>query len=212
MDIKSKLLEYCVSIGLDKVGFCRCRNFNELKSIYEYRKDKGYFNEFEEEDIEKKLNPFIYMKEGKTIISIAFPYNFLDSNSYLTSFSKYCLGEDYHKVISFYLQDICSFIKKLGGRAEYFVDSNSLPETYIASLAGIGFIGKNNLLITEEYGSYVFLGEIITNLSIEESIKKEESCMDCNLCLKACPTSSIGNKNHNTCLSYLTQKKELSKD
>ncbi|HEY5563270.1 MAG TPA: tRNA epoxyqueuosine(34) reductase QueG [Clostridiaceae bacterium] len=213
MDTKDKLLKYCSSIGLDKIGFCRCRIFKELEQYYQFKKDKGFFNEFEEKDIEKKINPFVYMKEGRTIISVAFPYNFInEDNPSKVAFSMYCQGEDYHRVISFYLEKVCSFIKELGGKAEFFVDSNSLPEVYIASLSGIGFIGKNNLLITKEYGSYIFLGEIITDLYLEENMKIQESCRECNLCLKACPTASITSNNHNTCLSYLTQKKELSLD
>jgi len=91
----------------------------------------------------------------------------------------------------------------------HFVDSNSLPERYIASLSGIGFIGKNNMLITRKYGSYVFLGEIITDLEIEEDAPAESCCGSCSCCIEACPTGSLRQSNPNICLSYITQKKEL---
>jgi len=101
----------------------------------------------------------------------------------------------------------------LGGRALPFVDSNPLPERHIAYLSGIGFIGKNNTLITKEYGSYVFLGEIITDLVIEEDKPIQSGCDQCDLCLKACPTNAIirqrDKNNSNICLSYITQKKHL---
>ena len=106
------------------------------------------------------------MQEGKTIISIAFPY--LHDGVYNSNgFSLYTRGLDYHRVVKSYLDKICEFIEKIGGKAMSFVDSNTLPERYIAYLSGIGFIGKNNMLITKKYGSFVFLGEIITDLDID---------------------------------------------
>ena len=63
-------------------------------------------------------------------------------------------------------------ISENGGKAISFVDSNTLPERYIAYLAGIGFIGKNNMIITKDYGSYVFLGEIITDLTLFDKDKR----------------------------------------
>ena len=101
-----------------------------------------------------------------------------------------------------------------------FTDNNALPERYIAYLSGIGFIGKNNMLITREYGSYVFLGEIITDLDLQEDcpnrsfekMKRYVECGDeCTLCFDECPSKAINatKKNANICLSYITQKKDL---
>jgi epoxyqueuosine reductase len=215
MDIKEEIIQFCRKNGLDTVGFSECRIFHELSPYFEKRKKLGLENEFEESDIDKRINPFLYMPGGKTIISIAFPYLYdLDFNQ-RTSFSKYTLGTDYHVITTEYMEKICRFIEGLGARAMCFVDSNSLPERYIACNSGLGFIGKNNTLITEKYGSYVFLGEIITDLIIEPDKPLEQKCGDCELCLKACPTSSIVkgrvgiNNNANICLSYITQKKDI---
>ena len=217
MNLKEKLKGYCNSLGLDTVGFIKCRTFNELEGFYSERKALNLENEFEEENIDKRINPNIYMENGKTIISIAFPY--LHNTEYFDNgFSVYTRGLDYHKVVKSYLNKICDYIKELGGDAVALVDSNTLPERYIAYLAGIGFIGKNNLIITEKYGSFVFLGEIITDLEIDcedlrnfEEINKFKECKDCNNCYKSCPTKSINavRKNSNICVSYLTQKKDL---
>ncbi|MCI6189470.1 MAG: tRNA epoxyqueuosine(34) reductase QueG, partial [Clostridium sp.] len=104
-------------------------------------------------------------------------------------------------------------------RAVGFVDSNSLPERYIAYLSDVGFIGKNNMIITKKHGSYVFLGEIITDLEIENETKRTfdmianyEECGECRICIGECPTKSINKTkiNPNICLSYMTQKKELN--
>lgn len=215
--MKEEIIAYCSQLGLENVGFVKCRKFNELKVFYEERKNENRENEFEESDIDKRINPNHYMEEGKTIISIAFPYSHGSDNNN-TGFSLYTRGEDYHKVVRKYLDSICDFIKGKGGLAQGFVDSNTLPERYIAALAGVGFIGKNNLLITKEYGSYVFLGEIITDLEIYEEDKVSfdeifnfKDCGECEICYRECPTKSINRntKNPNICLSYLTQKKEL---
>lgn len=216
--LKDKIKEYCNLLGLDTIGFIKCRRFNELADFYGYRKELGLENEFEEEDIEKRINPRWYMEEGKTIISIAFPYLWVENNID-NGFSKYTKGLDYHRVVKSYLDKICIFINELGGNAISFVDSNTLPERYIAYLAGIGFIGKNNMIITKKYGSYVFLGEIITDLNLADKdlrefndIKRYKECGECTNCFKECPTKSINKKkiNPNICSSYITQKKDLT--
>jgi epoxyqueuosine reductase len=211
LEIDKKIKEYCLSLGLDTIGFTKCRNFNELIPYYKKRFQDNKFNEFEEKEIKKKINPYEYMLSGKTIISIAFPYLFEKlTNTSTIYFSKYTNGNDYHKVISKYLEKICEYLESFGGNAKYFVDSNSLPERYIANLCGIGFIGKNKMLITKKYGSFVFLGEIITDLEIKINTPKESECGACNICTKTCPTNTLSSEDFNKCLSYLTQKKQLS--
>lgn len=216
VNYKEKIIDYCKNLSLNIIGFTKCRIFTELKELYENRKEKEFENEFEIQDIEIRINPFYYMEDGKTIISIAFPYLYDKEQKDNIYFSKYTLGKDYHQVLSMYLNNICEYIKSLGGKAMYFVDSNALPERHIAALSGMGFIGKNNMLITKDYGSYVFLGEIITNLTIEEDEPLNQECDSCNLCLRACPTKAISafstNNNSNVCLSYITQKKEIESD
>lgn len=208
---KTLILNYCKDLGLDIVGMTNVRKISELEDFLVYRKEKGYENEFEEKDIEKRINVEKVCNWGKVIISIAFPYMFnfkLEDKIY---FSKYTQGKDYHRVVGEYLKNICCFIENIGGKAKYFVDSNCLPERYIAKLCGVGFIGKNNMLITERYGSYVFLGEIITDLPLPKDNEKINKCGQCDLCLRACPTKAINQKesNPNICLSYITQKKDL---
>lgn len=213
MNYKVSILDHCKSLGLDTVGFTKCRIFSELKTYYEDRKLRGLENEFEEKEIEKRINPFLYMEDGKTIISIAFPYLFQSHFKEVIDFSKYTKGRDYHMIASSYLKKVCEFIEGLGGKAIYFVDSNALPERYIAVQCGIGFVGKNNTVITEQYGSYVFLGEIITNLYIDPDNPVEDKCGSCNICQNTCPTGAIKGENiPNICLSYITQKKDIENE
>lgn len=220
MMIRKKIEDFCKSIGLDTIGFIPCRRFDELETFYKERQTLGLQNEFEEKDLEKRLNPKLYMEEGKTIISIAFPYYHEEAEAMVDNgFSIYTKRMDYHKVVKKYLGEIREYIESLGGKALEFVDSNALPERYIAYLAGVGFIGKNNMLITEKYGSYVFLGELITDLEMpcqeqrsHAELAEYKECGTCYNCLKECPTKSINPKrsNPNICLSYITQKKDIS--
>lgn len=210
LDNKTRIILLCKELGLELVGFTKCRKFTELEPYYERLKEKNLLNEFEEKNIEAKINPFKVMKNGKTIISIAFPYIFGKEQNKEVYFSKYTRGMDYHKVLSNYLKRICDFIvENLDSEAQYFVDSNPLPERYIAYLAGVGFIGKNKMLITKKYGSYVFLGEIITDLTIKEDKPIKNLCGQCSLCKQSCPTNALGIDDSNICLSYITQKKDI---
>ncbi len=216
--IREKIEAFCHGLGLTCFGFIPCRKFNELEDFYQQRQAQKLQNEFEPKEIEERLNPCHYMEDGKTILSIAFPYNHMETEQKENGFSIYTKRLDYHHVVKKYLEQIASFVERLGGKAMTFVDSNTLPERYIAYLAGVGFIGKNNMLITKRYGSYVFLGEIIMDLEIpckdhrvHQELAQYAECGTCSNCLKECPTKSINGLrcNPNICLSYLTQKKEL---
>ncbi|SHH29015.1 tRNA epoxyqueuosine(34) reductase QueG [Clostridium grantii] len=216
MKFNVEIRNFCESLGLDLVGFSECREFSELNSYFEQRKNNNLINEFEEKDTLLKINPFQIMKDGKTIISIAFPYKFpIDTDNDAIKdksiyFSRYTLGQDYHKVVKKYLEKIAFFInERFGGKTEILVDSNALPERYIAYLGGIGFIGKNKMFITEKYGSYVFLGEIITDLKMEWDNPLKNKCEECFLCLNACPSKALISEDFNKCLSYITQKKQI---
>lgn len=215
---REKIAAFCKSIGLTTFGFIPCRQFTELREFFKFKQENNLQNEFEEDDIEKRINPNVYMEEGKTIISIAFPYYHEDEESN-NGFSVYTKRLDYHRVVKKYLDQIKEYIESLGGKAVCLVDSNSLPERHIAYLAGVGFIGRNNMIITEKYGSYVFLGEIITDLPIEcedkrsfDEIPLHKECGSCEICYGECPTKAINKhrKNSNICLSYITQKKDIS--
>ncbi|NME82202.1 tRNA epoxyqueuosine(34) reductase QueG [Clostridium sp. SM-530-WT-3G] len=217
MGVKQDIINYCLSLGIDSVGFIKVRRFDELKDFFKYRKEKKLENEFEESELELRIDANKWFDGGKTIISIAFPYLYVNNNIQ-NGFSVYTRGIDYHFVVNKYLNEICKIIESYGGKAKGFVDSNSLPERYLAYISGVGFIGKNNLVITEKHGSYTFLAEIITDLEIYDEDKRTfdeidlfKECGECNICYSECPTKAINPKmkNCNICLSYITQKKEL---
>ncbi|EYE89059.1 (Fe-S)-binding protein [Fervidicella metallireducens AeB] len=212
MDIKSEIVQFANEIGVYYIGFSDT-NFNS-KFIEEllFRKEKGFLSGFEESDYVKRINVKGLMKEAKTIISIAVPYKTIDIDKSKPYFSKSSLGIDYHKVVINKLSQISDFIKeKYNGSCLYFCDIGPLADREIAKKCGVGFYGKNTCIITEKFGSYVFLGEIITDIYIDRDKEKDLNCNNCDLCIKACPVQAIEmpyRLNAKKCLSYISQKKE----
>ena len=208
---KEKLKKYCRNIGLDLVGIADVGPYYDLEKIIKNKLSNGYFTGMEEEVIEKRVDPKLTMENAKSIIVCAFPYysgEFEDSN-----ISKYCYGKDYHIVVKEYLQNICDFISTEIESFEYkiFADNGPLVDRYLAYLSGIGYFGINNNIITDKYGSYVFIGYIITNYDFLPDKPLDKTCIKCNKCVKYCPGNAIlGNfeLNPKRCLSYITQKKE----
>ncbi len=162
------------------------------------------WNEMSEANQKKALAD---LPDIKGLFCYAFPY-FAGKRE--GNISLYARGKDYHKVISAKLAEEC---KKL--REEYsqntflpYVDISPFPEVIAAAMAGLGKKGKNGLLITEEYGSFVFVGVIATNLEMKGG-KSAEVCRGCNACIKACPNRALSEDgfDERRCLSAITQRK-----
>jgi len=121
---------------------------------------------------------------------------------------RYATVADYHNVCGNILQSCCDDLKKMfsDNSFEWFVDNSPIREVEAAVHAGLGVKGKNGLLINPIYGSFVFIGEIVTDLELEAT-SFTEMCISCNRCEEMCPTGSIKSKNKTNCLSAITQKK-----
>ena len=216
--VKKALIEKIESLGLKSYGFMKVKILTSSEEYFRKRLELGYETTFEESEIPKKIDLSTEMPSGKTIVSIAFPYHYDSEMSKEGYFSMYTLGKDYHLVLKEYLEEIANVLRNHGFEARCFADNNALPERYIAYVSGVGEIGRNHMLITKDYGSKVFLGEIITNLEVEtkekdsREIENYEICGTCRNCIKACPTQILGDIYYDThrCMSYITQNKEVS--
>lgn len=143
----------------------------------------------------------------KTVILCLFPYSV--KNESPKSLSRYAALPDYHNVCGKYLNKICETLKEKypQNQFEYFIDNSPIPEVSAAARAGLGCYGENGLLINQKYGSFVFIGEIVTDLSVETTQTDKKNCVSCGKCKTACPVGLDKSK----CLSALSQKKgELS--
>lgn len=147
----------------------------------------------------------------ETVIVCLFPYNLGDDKYEGSDISKYAVVPDYHKVISGILEKACSELKKAYPDEEFvcFTDNSPVPEVRAAVNAGLGVRGRNSLLINSEYGSWVFIGEIVTTKKYPYIEATEKECFNCGKCIESCPTHSVTEDGINilTCLSDITQRK-----
>lgn len=215
--VKEEIIEKLRGMGLTAHGFMQVKTLEDSLEYFAQRKSLDLTTSFEENDLNRKIDLRSEMGSARTIISVAFPYfydAYIHNEGY---FSLYTLGKDYHVVVKDHLEKIAEIIRSRGYEARVFADNNSLPERYIAHVAGTGDIGRNHMVITKDYGSYVFLGEILTDLPMEtkerdwKEIQDHSICGDCQRCLKACPTQILGSELYDTkrCMSYITQSKEV---
>lgn len=204
-------------LNIDMIGFTDASTLDNMQEYLEYRQNTKKVTEFEEKDIKKRIDPKLTMPNCKTIIVIAISYN-VDYNEkpdyeLKGSLSKSSWGIDYHKVLKEKLKELAVEISKVQ-EFDYkeFVDTGPLIDRELAYKAGIGYYGKNCNIINEKYGSFIFLGYLLTDLEIGEfSNIVENQCGDCQLCLRACPTQALASPytlNPRICISYLTQTKE----
>lgn len=147
-------------------------------------------------------------QNAKSIIIFAFPYR---STIKKGNISSYAQVKDYHPVVLDKLKNVIEALSlKFNMNCfEAFCDNSPIPEVKAAALCSLGVIGKNGLLITKDYGSYVFLGEIVTDLELSPTISNIGTCLECGLCLSLCPGNAISNGvvNKENCASNISQKK-----
>ena len=220
MNIKEEIIKLSKDIGISKIGFTTADDFDYLEKSLRLSVEEGRNSGFEHKNIEERIKPKLSLASAKTIISIAVAYpHKLKQQPQKTAykrgkFTPNSWGLDYHYVLQDKLDRLAKGIEELTANFEYkgMVDTGALVDTAVARRAGIGFIGKNGLVISKEFGSYMFLGELITNLDIEPDQPVDYGCGDCNRCVTACPTSCLigdGTMNAKRCLSFQTQDKGI---
>ena len=148
----------------------------------------------------------------RNVIVILFPFLSEKLKENGGNLAKYARLHDYHSVISEFLGGLCGSLKeRLGGNYKYFVDSSPLNEKLAGQKCGLGFIGKNGLLINKKYGSGFFIAEILTDIEIlPYSAGNGGGCGSCNLCEKSCPSGALSENGFEMkkCLSFISQKKD----
>ncbi|WP_282939367.1 tRNA epoxyqueuosine(34) reductase QueG [Paenibacillus sp. RC67] len=217
--LKRDMQEAASHLGIDKIGIASAEPFVELKTILLKHREQGFESGFEEPDIEKRTEPSLTLAGPRSIISIAVAYPSKlpyvprsEPGAYRGMLSRSAWGMDYHHVLRNRLQRLEAWIRERvpDVRMESMVDTGVLVDRAVAERAGIGWSGKNCSIITPEFGSWVYLGDIITNLPLPPDSPVTESCGDCTLCIDACPTGALvgpGQLNSQLCISFITQTK-----
>ncbi|MBO8173364.1 MAG: tRNA epoxyqueuosine(34) reductase QueG [Bacillaceae bacterium] len=222
--LKEALIQYAKQIGIDKIGFASADPFVELKERLIKHRELGYESGFEEKDLDRRTDPSLTMDDAKSIIAIAVAYPSRMKNppqsrpgEYRGVLCRSAWGQDYHDVLRDRLEQLEHFLKERvpGVKTESMVDTGVLSDRAVAERAGLGWTGKNCSLITPEFGSWVYLGEMITNLPFPPDTPVEDGCGDCNICVEACPTGALvqgGQLDSQRCIAYVTQLKNFVPD
>ena len=196
-----------LSCGISKAGFLE----EEAPRLEKWLNQNMHGEmQYMENHFDKRLDPTKLVEGSKSVISLLlnyFPSEQQNPDSY--KISKYAYGMDYHFVIKDKLKNLLHFIQEeigeVHGRA--FVDSAPVLDKAWAAKSGLGWIGKNSNLLTQQVGSFYFVAELIVDLELEYDAPVTDHCGTCTACIDACPTEAIvqpyvvdGSK----CISYLT--------
>ncbi|MEP4596399.1 MAG: tRNA epoxyqueuosine(34) reductase QueG, partial [Cyclobacteriaceae bacterium] len=194
--------------GISKAGFLQ----DEAPKVEEWLK-RGYQGKmgYLENHFEKRLDPTNLVPGAKSVVSLV--YNYYpkkdQSGEGNPKIAKYAYGQDYHLVIKdklkTFMNRITEEIGEVDGRV--FVDSAPVHERAWAAKSGIGWIGKNSLLLNRQMGSFFFLAELIIDLELEPDGPMQDYCGTCTACQDACPTDAIPQPyvvDGSRCISYLT--------
>lgn len=219
MNMENNLNKYIINkskeLNIDIIRFTHSSPFLDEKEYLLKRRREDRQTEFEEKDIEKRIDPLLTLPSCKSIIVLGISYNIngRENIDYKLKgiLSKSTWGIDYHNVLNTKMRSLIKEIKKIKD-FEYkcFVDTGPLIDRALAKRSGVGYIGKNCSIINDKYGSFIFLAYILTDLDLSTDGNIEEKCGDCNLCIKACPTGALEGPhklNPKKCISYLTQTK-----
>ena len=215
ISLTEQIKQKAIEIGFHKIGIARAERLTqEGEHLRQWLAD-DFHGEMQwiEREPEKRTDPRLIFPAAKSVIVVALNYytpHEHEETEEKGKVSRYAWGDDYHDVLKEKLRELLSFIKTIDESAEgkICVDTAPVMDKAWAVRAGLGWIGKHSNLITKEYGSWVFLGEILLNLELKyETETVEDHCGTCRKCLDACPTNAIVAPyliDSKACLSYAT--------
>jgi epoxyqueuosine reductase len=202
-------------LGFEKVGVVRATALTEESAHLEEWLARGYGASMQwmARDASRRADPRELLEGARTVVAVALNYYtpHEHSNEPRTGkVSRYAWGDDYHDVLGEKLKALLAFVKELAPDTEgrVCVDAQPAMDKAWAVRAGLGWIGKHTNLITRDYGSWVFLGELLLNLELKYDVARvEDHCGTCTLCIEACPTRAIVEPyvvDSNLCISHAT--------
>ncbi|GMK39516.1 epoxyqueuosine reductase [Paenibacillus sp. CCS19] len=222
--LKADLKTAAPSLGIDDIGIASADPFTELKERLLRHREEGRESGFEEPDLERRTNPSLLFDRPASIISIAVAYPSKlpdppksEPGARRGIFARASWGLDYHSALRDRLARLEKWLEERvpGVRAMSMVDTGALSDRAVAERAGIGWSAKNCSIISPKLGSWIYLGEMITNLPLPPDTPLEDQCGSCTKCIDACPTGALvgpGQLDSNKCVSFLTQTKTMLSD
>ncbi|MCH2042964.1 MAG: tRNA epoxyqueuosine(34) reductase QueG [Saprospiraceae bacterium] len=218
MDQKAKhthlIREKAYALGFDFVGISQAKELTEEARQLERWLNQGMHGQmgYMANHFEKRIDPRKLVEGAKTVISLMFNYHNDEQQKdpEAPKISQYAYGKDYHYVVKHKLKELLKYIQAEVGEVQgrCFVDSAPVLERDWAKHSGLGWIGKNTLLITRKKGSFFFLAELIIDLELETDHPIKDYCGRCTRCIDACPTDAIAQEGYwmdaSKCISYLT--------
>jgi len=210
IEIKEKFKE----IGFDLIGITKPELKKELVKDFVKRYKEDDLPPFIHNEIDSILNPKKLHPWTQSIIVVGLCYAQKELDNSDGFISRYTRGEDYHIVMKEKIEVALDYLKDIYDNLQYsfYIDNGPVLEKALAQQAGLGWIGKNTLLVNEDYGTYIFLGEIFLNKKLKYDKKSQNKCGDCTDCFDNCPTNSLNKAyylNYRTCRSNLTQQKGI---
>lgn len=201
--------------GFDKVGLVRAELLTEEEAQLKEWLDRGYHAEMAwmQRDIHKRVDPREIFPSAKSVVVVALNYFTPEQHQEDPStgkVSRYAWGDDYHDIVGGKLRSLLAWIKEQWPATEgkVCVDIQPVMDKAWAVRAGLGWLGKHTNVITPEFGSWVFIGELLLNVELKyDTVRIEDHCGTCTLCIDACPTEAITEAyvvDSNKCISYAT--------
>jgi epoxyqueuosine reductase len=202
-------------LGFHKVGIIRAENLSTEQKRLEAWLDRSYHGEMNwmARDPAQRTDPRRLFPAAHSVVVVALNYYTPHQHSNRSAtgkVSRYAWGDDYHEVVGDKLRELLAWTREQWPEADgkVCVDIQPIMDKAWAVRAGLGWMGKHTNLITQEYGSWVFLGELLLNLELEYTDEEvADQCGSCTLCIDACPTSAIVEPyvvNSSLCISHAT--------
>jgi epoxyqueuosine reductase len=201
-------------VGFSKVGIARAGGLDREAEMLGQWFDRGYQATmgWMERNRDRRTSPGALLSGAQSVVSVALNYytpHTHSSDPETGKISRYAWGDDYHDILLQRLERLRLFMEEEfpGSRSLAYVDTGPVMEKAWAQRAGIGWQGKHTNIITQDLGSWVFLGELITTVELIPDEPATDHCGTCTLCLEACPTEAIVEPyvvDSGRCISYLT--------
>ena len=213
---KEIVKQLAFELGFDLVGVCEAEKFQAHRSVVLQRMQDGLMEDlpwYSPARVIRGTDPLTLLPEARSIISLAMSYNISENVRLDVSkgrVARYAWGDDYHKVMKTRMKEFVSQLSQniqteVLGR--WYVDDGPMLDRAVAQKAGLGWFGKNTNILSSEFGSWIFLGQVLTDLELEPDEPVKKNCGSCVKCITSCPTGAIVAPyviDNKRCISHLT--------